>query len=49
MGYLGGGLYFADPFSSFGGEGSLERFRRNAKNLGGLVVNPIGKVRSFVK
>ena len=39
---------FADPFSSFGGQGSLERFRRNAKNLGRLVVNPIGKVRSFV-
>lgn len=39
---------FADPFSSFGGEeGSLERFKRNAKNLGGLVRNPIGKVRSF--
>lgn len=26
----------------------MERFRNNAKNLGGLVVNPIGKIRSFV-
>ena len=39
---------FADPFSSFGGKGSLERFQKNAKNLGGLVKNPIGKVRNFV-
>ena len=38
---------FADPFSSFGGNGSLQRFKTNAKNLGSLVVDPVGKVRSF--
>lgn len=38
---------FADPFSSFGGKGSLARFKKNADNLGGLVVNPLSKITSF--
>ena len=35
---------FSDPFSSFGGPGSSARFQRNAKALGGLVLNPQGSV-----
>lgn len=31
---------FADPFSSFGGPGSSQRFQRNAAALGSLVRNP---------
>jgi hypothetical protein len=35
---------FADPFNSFGGEGSLKRFKSNADNLGKFVIDPISKV-----
>lgn len=35
---------FADPFSSFGGEGSTLRFKRNADALGSLVLNPTIKI-----
>ncbi|KAJ1403166.1 hypothetical protein B484DRAFT_228549 [Ochromonadaceae sp. CCMP2298] len=38
---------FADPFSSFGGAGSTQRFKRNADNLGRLVLQPRLKVTSF--
>lgn len=37
---------FADPFNSFGGEGSLKRFKTNADNLGRLVDTPQSKVTS---
>ena len=37
---------FADPFSSFGGEDSIVRFRNNALNLGKFVLNPSMKVTS---
>ena len=30
---------FADPFSSFGGEGSTQRFKRNADSLGSMVMD----------
>ena len=40
--------FFADPFSSFGGEaGSTARFEKNAKNLGKLVLNPKSRITSF--
>lgn len=35
---------FADPFSSFGGEGSTARFKKNADNLGKLVLDPNMKI-----
>jgi len=38
---------FADPFSSFGGDGSLRRFKSNADNLSRLVENPVSRVTSF--
>lgn len=39
---------FSDPFSSFGGKpGSTARFKRNADNLGRLVIQPKLKVTSF--
>mmetsp|Transcript_24254 Transcript_24254/g.33283 ORF Transcript_24254/g.33283 Transcript_24254/m.33283 type:complete len:127 (-) Transcript_24254:45-425(-) len=38
---------FADPFNSFGGEGSTARFKVNADNLGKFVINPTLKVTSF--
>lgn len=38
---------FADPFSSFGGYGSLRRFKSNADNLSRLVENPVSRVTSF--
>lgn len=38
---------FADPFSSFGGDGSLLRFKSNADNLSKLVENPVSKVTSY--
>lgn len=38
---------FADPFSSFSGSGSTIRFKRNADNLGNLVLNPVNKITSF--
>lgn len=37
---------FADPFNSFGGQGSLKRFKANADNLGRFVYEPISKVTS---
>lgn len=40
--------FFADPFSSFGGQpGSTARFETNAKNLGKLVLNPKARITSF--
>lgn len=38
---------FADPFSSFGGDGSLLRFKSNADNLSRLVDSPVSRVTSF--
>ena len=38
---------FADPFSSFGGDGSLSRFKQNADNLGKFIINPKLKITSF--
>lgn len=38
---------FADPFSSFGGPGSAQRFKTNADNLGKWVLEPTMKVTSF--
>ena len=38
---------FADPFSSFGGEGSLERFKNNADNLGKYILNPRLRITSY--
>jgi hypothetical protein len=41
-------LFFTqDPFSSFGGKGSTVRFKKNADNLGKLVLNPTMKITSF--
>lgn len=33
-----------DPFSSFGGKGSTQRFKKNADNLGKLVLIPVMKI-----
>ena len=38
---------FADPFSSFGGPGSLARFQKNAANLGKFVINPKIVITNF--
>lgn len=38
---------FADPFNSFSGEGSLNRFKQNADNLGRFILNPKLKITSF--
>ena len=38
---------FKDPFSLFGGDGSLRRFKSNADNLGKLVLEPKMKITSF--
>jgi hypothetical protein len=38
---------FADPFSSFGGPGSRDRFKKNADSLGKLVIDPTLKITSF--
>lgn len=38
---------FADPFNSFGGPGSRDRFKANADNLGKFVINPTMKITSF--
>lgn len=38
---------FADPFSSFGGDGSLERFKANADNLGRFIINPRLRITSY--
>ena len=38
---------FADPFSSFGGPGSTQRFKANADSLGKLVLHPKSRVTSF--
>ena len=35
---------FSDPFNSFGGEGSLKRFKTNADNLGKFVDQPKSRV-----
>jgi hypothetical protein len=36
-----------DPFSSFGGKGSTQRFKKNADNLGKLVLIPIMKITNY--
>ena len=36
-----------DPFSSFGGEGSTARFKKNADNLGKLVLNPSMRITNY--
>ena len=38
---------FADPFSSFGGEDSLIRFKKNADNLGKFIINPKLRITSY--
>ena len=38
---------FSDPFNSFGGEGSLNRFKQNADNLGKFIINPKLKINSY--
>ena len=38
---------FADPFTSFGGNESLQRFKNNADNLSKFVLNPKSKVTSY--
>lgn len=38
---------FVDPFSSFGGPGSTERFKKNADNLGKFVRDPKIKITSY--
>lgn len=40
-------FFIQDPFSSFGGKGSTLRFKKNADNLGKLVLNPTMKITSF--
>ena len=37
---------FSDPFSYFGGENSLKRFKTNADNFSQFIRNPISKVTS---
>jgi hypothetical protein len=36
-----------DPFSSFGGKGSTQRFKKNADNLGKLVLIPTMKITNY--
>lgn len=38
---------FSDPFSSFGGPGSTQRFKNNADNLGRFLINPKLRITSY--